>query len=201
MTPMSKKWLAPLSLVGSLAVGSFIAACGEQGATTATTVLNLGAPAYATLPVTQTTLPPQTALPPLEGQVMSVEQSYQIQYNDNLMKIANIYRVSAEAIATANGWVDGTAHLIYPGDIIKIPVGAIFPYATTTTIMTAPPTTEVCVKEKYTIQSGDSPTKVANKYGITMQQLGAANVKTRGYKNFVVGVEINIPCDDGTNDG
>ena len=55
--------------------------------------------------------------------------------------------------------------------------------------------------EYYTIQSGDSPTKVANKYGITMQQLGAANVKTRGYKNFVVGVEINIPCDDGTNDG
>ena len=110
-------------------------------------------------------------------------------------EIAGIYRVSPEAIATANGWVDGTAHLIYPGDIIKIPVGAIFPYATTTTIMTAPPTTEVCVKEKYTIQSGDSPTRVANKFGITMQQLGAANVKTKGYKNFVVGVEINIPCD------
>ena len=193
---MSKKWLAPLSLACSLAAGTFMAACGQQGATTATTVLNLGAPAYGTLPVTQTTQPPQATIPPLEGQIMGVEQSYQIQYNDNLMKIANIYRVSAEAIATANGWVDGTAHLIYPGDIIKIPAGAIFPFATTTTIMTAPPTTEVCVKEKYTIQSGDSPTRVANKFGITMQQLGAANVKTKGYKNFVVGVEINIPCDE-----
>ena len=27
-----------------------------------------------------------------------------------------------------------------------------------------------------------------------LQELGAANTKTQGYRSFVVGIEINIPC-------
>ncbi len=190
---MSLKWLAPLSLVVSLGAGAFLTACGEGTATTATTLLNLGAPAYATLPVTQSTLPASTTIPPLPGQITG-EQSYVVLYNDNLMKIANIYRVTADSIATANAWVDGTAHLIYPGDIIKIPAGGIVPIPTTTTLPTAPPTTEPCIREKYTIVSGDSPSRVAKRFDVTLQELGAANIHTSGYRNFVVGVEINIPC-------
>jgi len=193
---MSTKWLAPLSFVVALATGgSLLSACGEGQSAAATTQLNLGAPAYATLAVTQSTLPASTTIPPLPGQRLSVEQSYQILYGDNLLKIAGIYSITAELIAQANGWVDGTAHLIYPGDIIKIPAGAIMPYPTTTTIPTAPPTTEPCVREKYTVQSGDSPSRVANKFDVTLQELGAANTKTQGYRNFVVGIEINIPCE------
>ena len=191
---MSKKWLAPLSLVVAIGAGTFLSACGEGQSTAATTVLALGAPNYATLAVTQSTLPASTTIPPLPGQVVSTEQTYVVQYGDSLLRIAGIYNITADQIAAGNGWVDGTAHLIYPGDIIKIPPGAIMPFPTTTTIATAPPTTEPCIREKYTVQTGDSPNRVATKFDVTLQQLGAVNVNTKGYRNFVVGIEINIPC-------
>ena len=192
---MTTKWLAPLSLVVALTSGgSFLTACGEGQSAAATTQLNLGAPAYATLAVTQSTLPASTTIPPLPGQRVSVTQTYQILYGDSLLRIADIYSITADLIAQANGWVDGTAHVIFPGDVITIPAGAIVPYPTTTTIPTAPPTTEPCVREKYTVQSGDSPSRVANKFDVTLQELGAANTKTQGYRSFVVGIEINIPC-------
>ena len=190
---MSMKWLAPLSLVLSLGGGAMLSACGEGSIAAATTVLNLGAPAYPTLAVTQSTLPASTTIPPLPGQ-RTGQQTYVVQYGDQLPMIANIYSVPVDAIAVANGWVEGSEHLIYPGDVITIPAGGIVPYPTTTVIATAPPTTEPCIREKYTIAVGDSPTRVANRFGVTLQQLGAVNLHTSGYKNFVVGVEINIPC-------
>ncbi len=187
------RWLAPLSLIVSLGSGSFLAACGEGTVATATTVLNLGAPAYPTLPVTQSTVAASTTIPPVPG-TRTGAQTYVVQYGDHLISIANMYSVPADAIAVANAWVDGAEHVIYPGDVITIPAGGIVPFPTTTTIATAPPTTEPCIREKYTIAVGDSPTRVANRFGVTLQQLGAVNLHTSGYKNFVVGVEINIPC-------
>ena len=79
-------------------------------------------------------------------------------------------------------------------ETITIPAGGIVPYPTTSTIATAPPTTEPCIRETYTIAVGDSPSRVAKRFEVTLQQLGAVNLHTSGYKNFVVGVEINIPC-------
>lgn len=45
----------------------------------------------------------------------------------------------------------------------------------------------------YTVQMGDSPRRVAEKFGVTLAELGAANIDTEGYRNFVAGIEINIP--------
>jgi len=45
----------------------------------------------------------------------------------------------------------------------------------------------------YTVQSGDSPKRVAAMFGVTLQEMGAANLNTPGYRNFVVGIIINIP--------
>ncbi|MFM9037524.1 MAG: LysM peptidoglycan-binding domain-containing protein [Actinomycetota bacterium] len=53
------------------------------------------------------------------------------------------------------------------------------------------PTTE---STQYTIQSGDVPFTVANRYGITLDALNLANVDTSGYSAFYVGLKIVIPA-------
>ena len=35
---------------------------------------------------------------------------------------------------------------------------------------------------------------MAAKFDVTVAQLDAANVNTKGYTNFIVGVKIVIPC-------
>ena len=180
--------LAPLFALAGLVV----AACGESSSATSTTVVNLGPTNYQTLPPPESTLPPTTLPPALPGQITTLEQSYTVASGDYLNLIADMYQISPTAIANANGW-DST-HRLYPGDVIKIPAGAIVPLPTTTTEETAPPTTPPCIQGTYTVKSGDVPSVVASKYGVTLQQLGAVNQDTKGFKSFLVGIKINIPC-------
>ena len=46
---------------------------------------------------------------------------------------------------------------------------------------------------EYTLKSGDNPTKVANFYGISLQELNEINAGTSGYNLFFVGLTIKIP--------
>ena len=191
---MSRAWRARLATIGAIILGvTLVTACGEGASTSSTTLLELRADSYNTLLPAQVAGTTTTTIAALPGQ-RTGEQSYTVQSGDGLMRIANIYSVTAEAIATANGWVDGTAHPIFPGDIIKIPAGGIVPYPTTTTTQPPPTTAAPCISDTYTVVSGDSPSRVASKFGVTRAQLDAANRNTKGYKNFVVGIEINIPC-------
>ncbi len=192
------RWLSRLASIALIVVGvTAVSACGGGTSTTATTLLTLGADSFNTLVPAQVVNNNSTTstIAALPGQ-RTGEQSYTVQSGDGLMKIANIFSVTAEAIATANSWVDGTAHIIFPGDVIIIPAGGIVPYPTTTTTEPAPTTTAPCISDTYTVVSGDSPSKVASKFGVTRAALDAANKNTKGYKNFVVGIEINIPCKD-----
>lgn len=193
---MQMKWLAPAILgVSVLSAGGVLAACGDNSTASSTTVANMGATNYQTLPITQSTLPASTTLAPMPGQITNAEQSYTVVYGDYMGAIAAMFQVSIAQIAEVNGWPDGgTTHSLYPGDVIKIPAGAIVPLPTTTTEPTAAPTTQPCIKGTHTIVSGESPGVVAKKYGVTIQQLGLANMNTKGYKAFMVGVKINIPC-------
>lgn len=52
-------------------------------------------------------------------------------------------------------------------------------------------TTEVT---EYKIQANDVPFTVANKFGITVDELALANVDTQGYSAFYVGLKIKIPA-------
>jgi LysM repeat protein len=47
--------------------------------------------------------------------------SYTVQPNDYLSGIAEKVGSTVDAIVEANGWADGAAHPLYPGDVIKIP--------------------------------------------------------------------------------
>ena len=128
------------------------------------------------------------------GQVTDQEQTYTVAYGDYLNGIASMFGLNALAIADANGWTEGVSHPMYPGDVIKIPAGGIVPLPTTTTEPKAAPTTTPCIKGTHTVKSGETPGLVAQKYGVTIQQLGLVNLDTKGYRAFLVGIKVNIPC-------
>ncbi len=48
--------------------------------------------------------------------------------------------------------------------------------------------------ETYTVQSGDTPGRVAVANDVTVAELAAANQGVTGYAGFVVGIEITVPC-------
>lgn len=189
------RWHVRLASIASIVVGvTALTACGGGTSTSPTTLLTLGRDSFNTLVPAQVVNSSTTStIAALPGQ-RTGEQSYTVQSGDGLMKIANIFSVTAEAIATANSWVDGTVHIIFPGDVIIIPAGGIVPYPTTTTTEPPPTTKPACIAETYTLVSGDTPNRVASKFGVTRAALDEVNKTTKGYKNFVVGTEINIPC-------
>lgn len=49
----------------------------------------------------------------------------------------------------------------------------------------------------YTVQPGDNPTAVANSFGVTLQEMDAANVNTPDYGLFQVGLQLAIPLGHG----
>jgi hypothetical protein len=46
----------------------------------------------------------------------------------------------------------------------------------------------------HTIVEGDNPTRVANKYGITVDELAAATAGNPAYQNFLIGSSLSIPA-------
>jgi LysM repeat protein len=48
----------------------------------------------------------------------------------------------------------------------------------------------------YTIEAGDIPANVANSLDVTVDQLNEANANTPGYRAFIVGATILVPCGD-----
>ncbi|MGB8858444.1 MAG: LysM peptidoglycan-binding domain-containing protein [Ilumatobacteraceae bacterium] len=196
---MQVKWFVPV-----IAMAALFSACGDSsGGATSTTALNLSSTAFQTLPTTPSTLAAATTQP-AEGQVSTAEQEYTVASGDYLVGIAGRFNVTADAIALANNWADGIAHSLFPGDKIKIPGGAIVPPPTTlpapstgstvAAATTIPADSSGCTPGTHEIVAGDLPGNVAAKYNVTLAQLDAANVDTKGYKAFIVGVKIVIPC-------
>jgi len=66
----------------------------------------------------------------------------------------------------------------------------------TTPAATIPDAGDNCDQGTYTIVAGDVPSKVANKFDVTVEALNAANSGTSGYSSFYVGLEIVIPAKD-----
>ncbi len=198
---MQVKWVLSV-LVGAAILG----ACGDGAATgSSTTAVNLNSTAYATLAPTLSTAAPSTSAA-TEGQVSPVAQDYTIVAGDVPVNVAKSFGVTLDALTLANANTPNYASF-YVGLVIKIPEGAIVPAPTTTvaagtaaTTANAATTTTVgadangCTPGTHEIVAGDLPSTVAKKYDVTVAQLDAANVSTKGYKNFVVGIKIVIPC-------
>jgi LysM repeat protein len=159
----------------------------------------------ATTTTTTTTLPSST---PEEGARSPGEQTYQIQANDSLSKIASRFDVEMQLICEYNAWSDciNPPHLLLPGDEILIPPNAALVAAGDAA--TEPASTEEdsidtaddgatasegegCL---HTIVQGDNPSRVANEYDITVEELSAANTGNPVWNTFLIGSTLNIPA-------
>lgn len=203
---MQVKWLIPV-LVG----GALLSACGSSptASTGSVVATDIGGTAYGTLAPTQSTIPPVTGAPGPD-QVSPTEQEYTIQSDDYEGKVANRFGITVDELRAANVATPNYS-MFYPGLKIKIPAGAKVPSATTETTQpttpgeTTPPATSggptttlapsgTCTPGTYVIAANDLPSTVAKKFDVTVAQLDEANKNTKGYKAFIVGVKINIPC-------
>ena len=196
---MQVKWV--LSVFAGAAL---LSACGDGSSATSTTAVNLNSTSFATLAPTQSTLPPDTTTP-AAGQVSPVAQEYTLVPNDVPSNVAKRFGVTLDALNLANANTPGYVEF-YVGTVIKIPEGAIVPAPTTTAVpgtetttasaatTTLAPDANGCTTGSYVIVANDLPGLIAKKFDVTVAQLDAANVNTKGYKNFIVGVTIVIPC-------
>lgn len=191
-----------------VAAAALLSACGDSGTAGSTTAATMGPTSFATLAPTQSTLPPTTvAGGGTAGEVTTTVTDYPIVAGDVPVNVAKKFGITLEALNNANLDTAGYS-AFYVGLVIKIPAGAVLPGSTpdTTTTLGADPaatTTQPattlapaggCTAGSYTIVEGDLPSRVANKFDVTLEQLDAANVNTKGYSAFIVGVKIIIPC-------
>lgn len=86
--------------------------------------------------------------------------TYTVKKGDTLSGIASKYGTTYQKIAADNGI--NNPNLIYPGQVLKINGGSSSSSTNST-------------KQYYTVQKGDNLTKIANKYGTTVNQLVAWN--------------------------
>jgi LysM repeat protein len=189
-----------------------LASCGAAtGSSPDQTVLGLTSTNYVTVTQTPTTIPSTTLLAGTgtPGTVHPEEGSYVIAAGDYPANIAKTYKVVFTDLLAINGWtLVGNQVPEFPavGATIKIPPGWTEPgtapdTAGTTASGTTPsePTTTIkggqstCAPGEYTIVAGDYPGKVAKDLDTTVAALDAANVGTKGYSSFQVGVKIKTP--------
>jgi len=151
---------------------------------------------------TTTTLP--TAVP--EGEVSPTEQIHIVVAGDSLSKISTMYGITLDALINYNAWTDGINHVILPGAEVRIPPNSKVPSATPATQApsgggdtggddtTSETTTPAGVGCTHTVEEGDNPTRVANQYDITVEELAAANAGNAAYQNFLIGSSLSIPA-------
>jgi LysM repeat protein len=151
-------------------------------------------------------LPPDFT--PEVGTRSPAEQTYTIQPNDGLGKIAQLYDITLEQLINYNQFANGVETVILPGQQIKIPPDALVPGTASTDTETADGTSgdsgdggdtgdtgdtatgEGCT---HVIAAGEFPNKVARQYGITYPELQAANPSMDMTTTFVVGDTVIIP--------
>jgi N-acetylmuramoyl-L-alanine amidase len=190
-----------------------LTSCGGDAEGARTTLGTVQTTSYVVEePVTTTTT---STLPttPIEGQISPTEQIHVVVAGDSLSRIASTYGITLDALINYNAWTDGINHVILPGAEVKIPPQSRVPSATPDTGAgdtgggdtgggdtgaggETPTETTAAAGEGCThvIESGDNPTRVANQYAITVDELAAANAGNPAYQNFLIGSSLSIPA-------
>ncbi len=189
------------SLVGVCVLA--LGACGDNSTAAGNTPTRVRETSYVMVePVaTTTTVPASATTVPPGGAVDPNEQIYVIQAGDSISKIASNHGISMDVLVQYNQWADGINHVLIPGAEIKIPPNARVPGTGTTPPAgggggaAVPPATEPLGEPcTHTIEAGDNPTRVANKYGISVTVLQQANAGNSAYNSFPIGGTLNIPA-------
>ena len=108
------------------------------------------------------------------------EVLYTVKAGDNLFRIALAYNLSWQYVAQYNGITNPNA--IYPGQVIKIPVGG----------GTAQPTPPAPSGKQYVVKAGDNLFRISLAYGLSYTVVAAYNNIPYPYYVYV-GQVINIP--------
>ncbi len=120
--------------------------------------------------------PPPPPPPPAGG-------TYTVQSGDTLSSIAAKFGISLAALEAANPQITNP-NLIYVGQVINIPGGGSGGGGS------SPPPSST---KTYTVQSGDTLSGIAAKFGVTLAALEAANPQITNPNLIYVGQVINIP--------
>jgi LysM repeat protein len=111
--------------------------------------------------VATATTPPTLAEPTAGPTSTAGSQTYTVQEGDTLFSIAASFGLTVEQLAQANNISDPSS--IFAGQVLVIPGGGA----------TAVPTT--AGQRTYTVQEGDNCFRIALNFGLTCEQLAAAN--------------------------
>jgi LysM repeat protein len=122
---------------------------------------------------------------------------YVIAKGDTFSKIATKFHVAIKALLEANPSVEPTKLKI--GQTIHIPAAASTTSAVSgsTTAAAAPDTSGM--GQTYTVKSGDSLTRIAGQFGVTVKALRSAN--TLKTDKIVVGQKLKIPGKSSAQSG
>ncbi|HEX3028528.1 MAG TPA: LysM peptidoglycan-binding domain-containing protein [Clostridia bacterium] len=128
-----------------------------------------------------TTIPPTTIPPTTQPPLACVNGFiYTVKAGDSLSAIANSFGICLEAIIAANPQITNP-DLIFPGQKICIP---------------GPST---CSGFIYTVQQGDTLSAIAARFGVTVNQILAANPQVCNKDVIFVGEKICIPTNISTS--
>jgi LysM repeat protein len=187
-----------------------LSSCGDSdGSAQSATTITIQPTSYVIREQVTTTSTPVQNSANAEGR-SAVEQAYTVQAGDYPVKIATLYDVDLDELANYNQWDDFASDFPSPGETVRIPPGAKFvnPNApdtteettedteasdtedesTTSTVLGGP-----CDPGTYTLEAGDYPGGVAEKFDVSVEALNQANAATEGYNVFYVGLDIVIP--------
>ena len=156
-------------------------------------------------PVTTTTT---TTLPAVDSRGSGLarpSRSHVVVAGDSVYKIAvDVRHHARRARATTTRGPTASTILLPVGDVVKIPPNSQVPSAPTDTasgarrapaaVATGGGDTTYRRRRRaagvgctHTVVEGDNPTRVANKYGITVDELAAANAGNPAYQTFLIG--------------
>lgn len=211
--------LPRVPVIGALVVVPLVLAsgCGGEATGARTTLATVQNTSYVVEEPVPTTAPPTTQ--PItggatEGQISPTEQLYTIQAGDSVYRIAEIHGIEPAVLANYNAWTDGINHFLVVGEQVKIPPNSQIPgtgssgddAATddsaepeddTGSADTAPEVTDAPEAEiacEHTVVEGDNPSRLAEQYGVSLDELNNANLDNPAYTRFLIGDTINIPA-------
>lgn len=185
--------IGPRVIPAVVGVVLVVSSCGSDPAATITTLRPLSSTNYATTPPAMVTTPnPANTQPPPFG--------YTVKAGDSVYGIAGQYNMRPEELASYNNWPRGVLHPLGVGEVVLIPPSALG----TTTLPGIPMPVETTSpppgpgQGTYVVQTGDSLSKIADKWGVEVSALLLVNGWPDQSVVIVPGDEIRIPAQTKT---